>query len=101
MSTSPKKNSIYSDIISIEKELEITKKKISNSKKNLLDIESKNHKNKPLEKYFVKTNDEIPFNTFEELRKNPEIVSERRDANEELKTIIKKKRTRRKSYNNY
>ena len=77
-----------SNNISLLKELEAAKQKLSVIKNKLLATEAKNIKNKPLENNKLITNDELPFTSFEELKKNSVVLSER-GTNQKLKSLIK------------
>merc|ERR1712160_152336 len=74
--------------ISLLKELEAAKQKLSVITNKLLATEAKNIKNKPLEKNKLNTNDELPFTSFEELKKNSHKLSDR-ETNQKLKALVK------------
>lgn len=62
-------------------------KSIKNLTNKIEVLESKEIKNKPLSERVLDVNDELPFSSFEELKKNSKIFS--RDSNQELKSLIK------------
>merc|ERR1712032_1192648 len=78
--------------ISLLKELEAAKQKLSVITNKLLATEAKNIKNKPLEKNKLTTNDTLPFTSFEELKKNSVVLSQR-ETNQKLKSLIKETET--------
>ena len=77
-----------SNYISLQKDLEATKQKIANIKRKLSELQAKNIKNKPLDENLIHTNDSLPYTSFDELKKNSQILSQRQN-NENLKSLIK------------
>jgi ornithine decarboxylase len=56
--------------------------------KKFSELASKRIKNKPLDENLIQTDDAFPYKTFEELKKNSKVLTQR-DNNESLKSLIK------------